>query len=510
MQIKKTSILLRAIALALMSILFLLVFSPATSPLSQYYGSDSAFFTLVGQGMTKGMLPYRDFFDMKGPFLFLIEYIGQLICYGRIGAFIMQCINLFVCLCLIDIIYHSHIGNVKFSFVYECFFMLPFFVLAISTFEGGNLTEEYSLPWLLLAVYFALKYIKQSKKTSEYKHPLRIGFYYGFAFGVLALIRITNAAMIGAIILTIAVGLLVKKEIKNLLLNGVAFIAGCVVAFIPFCLFYAWHGLLDEMLSQVFLFGIQYSTEASFSEKLTYLMNRYGSFLWWSLLPLAVTLVYRLNDWRYWLLSLAGFLLFFVAVTMGNAYGHYFTLGLPNLIMGCSLLQEQLSKTGMLPFHRWNIKKSALLVILVWAISLQSWHIQWWSNVARDELSLTKAGILRGHTYNILDIKSQIPESDYDRVYVYGMESCSEWYIQAGLLPSHRYCDWQEHYIALNPKIGDELTAWLQAESPKWIVIPIDYTIAPQQIADAIDSHYHVYTQNDAYILLVANGTGYL
>ena len=66
-------------------------FASNSSPLTpNFVGSDSAFFRLVGQGMTKGMLPYRDFFDMKGPYLFLIEYLAQLVSYGRLGIFIIE------------------------------------------------------------------------------------------------------------------------------------------------------------------------------------------------------------------------------------------------------------------------------------------------------------------------------------------------------------------------------------------------------------------------------------
>ncbi|MBQ1738745.1 MAG: hypothetical protein II108_00735, partial [Clostridiales bacterium] len=76
---------------------FAAIYSTSTTPLMKdNWGCDSAFFILVGQGMTKGLLPYRDFFDMKGPFLFFLEYIGQMISYGRTGAFIIQCINLSV------------------------------------------------------------------------------------------------------------------------------------------------------------------------------------------------------------------------------------------------------------------------------------------------------------------------------------------------------------------------------------------------------------------------------
>ena len=46
----------------IVSIVFLLFYSQYTTPfLSEKWGHDSAFFILVGQGITKGLLPYRDF-----------------------------------------------------------------------------------------------------------------------------------------------------------------------------------------------------------------------------------------------------------------------------------------------------------------------------------------------------------------------------------------------------------------------------------------------------------------
>ena len=62
--------LIRSVYLFLISVLFLTVYSVTTSPITAYSGLDSAFFQLVGQGMTEGLLPYRDFFDMKGTYLF--------------------------------------------------------------------------------------------------------------------------------------------------------------------------------------------------------------------------------------------------------------------------------------------------------------------------------------------------------------------------------------------------------------------------------------------------------
>ena len=127
--------------LAAVAAVFLLFFSVSTSPLTNEYGGDSAFFMLVGQGMTKGMLPYRDFFDMKGPYLFLVEYIGQLICYGRTGAFLMQWVHLTACLWIADGIFAMTLGRRRASFLWELALMIPWLAVAAVTFvflPGSN------------------------------------------------------------------------------------------------------------------------------------------------------------------------------------------------------------------------------------------------------------------------------------------------------------------------------------------------------------------------------------
>ena len=91
----------RILLTALAAVGFLAVCALSTTPLLQYnVGQDAAFFRLVGKGMTQGMLPYRGFFDMKVPYLFLMEYLGQLLFPGRTGAFLLECVCLFVTILL--------------------------------------------------------------------------------------------------------------------------------------------------------------------------------------------------------------------------------------------------------------------------------------------------------------------------------------------------------------------------------------------------------------------------
>ena len=77
--------LFRTLLLAALAVGYLAVCSLSTTPLLKYnVGQDAAFFRLVGEGMTKGLLPYQNYFDMKGPYLFWMEYLGQLLLPGRL------------------------------------------------------------------------------------------------------------------------------------------------------------------------------------------------------------------------------------------------------------------------------------------------------------------------------------------------------------------------------------------------------------------------------------------
>ena len=145
----KTNKITTAVFLFILSISFLLVFSIYTSPIyKNSYGYDPSFFQMVGFAMTKGYIPYRDFFDMKGPYLFFIEYISQFLCPGKMGCFIIQIISLFVTFELVLMI--CKIQNSKINIVKEFILLIPFLFVFSYTIDGGNLTEEYSLPFIFL------------------------------------------------------------------------------------------------------------------------------------------------------------------------------------------------------------------------------------------------------------------------------------------------------------------------------------------------------------------------
>ena len=137
------------ISLAVGAAAFMLAFSLWTSPINKnWYGCDASFFTLVGRGMLAGKVPYRDFYDLKGPYFFFIEALGQLISRGHVGIYALQTVALFSSLVLIYKFARLYIPHKK------ALGVIVFFLLAyISLLWGGNCLEEFPLPLNLLAVY---------------------------------------------------------------------------------------------------------------------------------------------------------------------------------------------------------------------------------------------------------------------------------------------------------------------------------------------------------------------
>lgn len=485
--------------LFLVSILFLSFVAVSTSPLTEFYGWDSSYFMLVGQGIAKDMVPYRDFFDMKGPFLYFIEYLSQLLCWGRAGCFWMEVFHLTISLWITDEIYRLASSRKYTVLRWLCF--LPVLFVASFSFEHGNLTEEYSLPWLLFSVYLVCRYIKNAEATGNYEHPLLMGFYHGVAFGIMAMIRINNAAFIGAILLSVTIGLITSKQFLNILQNGCVFLLGTAAAVLPFFLWYFAKGQLSEMLNQVFLFGVQYSSQTGIIPKL-YMMYNIRYLHLPAVLPLLVAIIYRIRSWRTWLLSLAALLLGAVAINMGFGLIHYIALLIPNLVFGLYLWLGCCYKTAAEESNCCRRTKYSIIVLFLCAMCVLMLR-----NPDVIGTYQHKVSTFTGKEWDVWgksqvdEIVSQIPPDEQDHVYAYGTGiSCSRWYVMAGLFPPIRYCDWQQSYINMRPEIGNELADWLKQDGI-WLVTDKNYTFTPQQIADVVAENYTEYFSNESYTL---------
>ena len=103
------------------------------------------------------MLPYSGAFENKGPLLFVINALGYLI-YPRYGIMFLQIPFMYFFMLFmwraVDL-YWSR----RATFIIWLFMI----ILYSSNFFEGNRTEEYSMPFLLAATYFFLRWLKEEK-----------------------------------------------------------------------------------------------------------------------------------------------------------------------------------------------------------------------------------------------------------------------------------------------------------------------------------------------------------
>lgn len=240
----------------LSSLIGFMLLSKAVSPLYDICGGDSAIFLTIGKYWSEGVIPYKEMFDHKGPIIFFINAIGYSLWNNKLGVFVIEVIFGFVAeifLFNIMIEYYSKAKSVLLTI------MFPFFLAY--NWGSGNLTEGYILPFLIISLYYMLKWNEQIR-IKQYEHFTVAAFIYGITIGFALMTRLTNA--MGIILgVTIIVLFLIKKKLwKNLWHNAVAFIFGNAVVVLPFCIYFAHKNCSYEMWYATLLYNLEYTANS--------------------------------------------------------------------------------------------------------------------------------------------------------------------------------------------------------------------------------------------------------
>lgn len=214
----------------------------------------NSYFTM-GKAMMNGQVIYRDLYDQKGPYLYLLYGIAYLMAHDSFaGVFVLEIIAITVFL-----ISCFKILNLYCKKQTSCL-LLPLIgaaALSSKSFYFGGAAEEFCLPLLGISFYYSLKYFKK-----EYPNPPDTGmiFVNGVMAGVVMQVKYTILGFYFAWMAMIALAVLLKKDFKNFLKSCVVFLLGMFITMAPWLIYFGIHGALGDwyqcyIYNNVFLYS---------------------------------------------------------------------------------------------------------------------------------------------------------------------------------------------------------------------------------------------------------------
>jgi len=317
---------------------FICLLSPINPFSRKIIGTDTWVFQYNALAMKNGMLPYIDFFDHKGILLYFINLIGILI-NKNYGIWLIELIFLFFAIFFakktLDLFDKNEIRK---------YFVLTLVMsLLVTTFEGGNTTEEYFLPFAIYSQFVFLKFLLKGKiKNIEV-------MFTGISLAVVCLLRINMIGLWGINILAIFIKLLKKQNFKDLIKYTLLFILGVCIIFIPTLVYMIYKGIFKAFIDSYIIFNLKYSDVTS--------LEKYYSFKYFvSILIILVALISNLllifNNNKcnkdVLIINVISLIINLSAICIsGKTYLHYAVVILPNLFVPYIYLLKCFEKDGI-------------------------------------------------------------------------------------------------------------------------------------------------------------------
>ncbi len=455
--------LLRLSAFALLAAALIMLLASSASPLFDATTSDYATFTFIADAIRDGATPYVDYFDNKGPLLYIIDATGRTLLPGKWGIFVLEIISLTITCELLWRTAHtlgaSHHLNILCTAVSAVIFGYHI--------VEGNTTEEWSLPLIALAQMLLVHLFV----TREQKSPQTIITYaavVGATFMALLLLRPNNAAPIAGGIVAVAICLVTKRQFKTLFLSSLSFVGSVAVVLIPILL---WLNARDAVGAARFAIvdtNIQYfftwDPEATSPTRMvTNCLQMAVVFI----APIVARRYDRRHDSRLFMPTLATAAVIFATLLTGTGWSHYYLLVLPFVWL----------TTAMTHGMRMRSKIIIIATMILPEFALHPLAIPY---AAKTNISRSIAPYDDTQTLDTL-ITSTIPEDERTSIYMACAPGDIDAFTRLGIRPVGRYSSMQDRAAALGANVCQDIAEAFTAAEPLWIItyLPIERYTPP-------------------------------
>lgn len=436
------------------SVITLVIFSWNTSPFFKFFGYDSGIFKSMGQFFAQGLVPYKEFFDHKGPVVLLVEYITYGIFKSDFALLILQSIFLTATLCASYKTAKLFLSEKK--SILSAFIVILFYGIYMCG-QGGNLVEEWNVPFIAWSLYFAIKFFAD---INSIEHKTSWSAFYGVTIGICAFTRLSNAMPVVVFIIVIVVYLIKNKKWSNLFKNLLFIIIGIMVIAIPIIIWFAINGGLNDMLYATFVFNFKYIKSRGMVADSLRLVKHFLRYM----LPFVVVLVMQIKMLikRYEMAMNACLVIqTLVAIVMqmvGPLFPHYLLIWVPVLAATFFVFLKK---------GETYEKKDAILlrvcfasIVLIFVVTVGISFYRYFDYLKDNAVSYENV---------CNDINKHLPEDAYDKTVAYNVNS--QIYLTTGIKTCYTYFHTQDmhgHYDSVVRKQIDKEFASLKA---KYIIV---------------------------------------
>lgn len=483
----------------LLAAVFVLLRSWSTSILYPDYLSyggdkdsgDSLQFMTMGKMWLAGKIPYIQFFDHKGPWVFFCDMLGFWIGGGaRYGIMILQIIAL-----AITFYYVLKLGRLVSENKLWSWMILAMTMIYIAvSYASGNSVQEWNLPFIAVAVYYMVEFFYRDK-TSQREHSPKYALIYGITIGACFLAQATHAILICAGVLVIFVMLVLEKNWKNLRQNLLYGLAGLIGILLPFVIYFAVVGALGEFFYYTFIYNMFYTANigswlkgATANDVMMFAMVFFPFFcafltaiLAWmrGKKPYAITLI------------IAGVLEGYLFLS-AQAFHHYvlpFVFQLPLFLNEVYLMRQDDEAWRLL--RMWIV---TLFLILTY-------------NLTTSQLSLmvavyndVRASKIEGIGYEAL-VKRHENELKTEGLTVYGANQLKGAYLMYDILPHNRFFIIQAWHASMNQDLAAEIYEDFTENQPEYLLLDKYYLENPYNINEILKKDYKEIDKDGIYHL---------
>ena len=237
----------------------LLVLVPyAFFALAMHIGRDSGVFMYSGLIVSEGGMPYTDSWDHKGPLLYLFNALGFYVFDSVRGVIMIEGLLIFVALVAAMYLWNRILSCTQVVMVATAF-MATFY----ATFEGGNLTESWLIPFLLVTYSLGFVAFYENQSNDKNSRYVLFSVMIGVSLAVALMTRLNNG--LGLLLLAcLAFFILKGRRLQLFLLSLISFL----IVLIPILLWLFFNGAFVNFIDQYFVFNFSYSSGVPLRDRL--------------------------------------------------------------------------------------------------------------------------------------------------------------------------------------------------------------------------------------------------